>query len=685
MTGRPALWAALAAVALLWPSRVVGVLDGVPLDGRAEAVAIGLVAPALWWLDRQVFNRRAACVLILALLAWKTGGAVAITQQGLCAYSSANVPLNGINQGIPIFEPSGVLRSWDVRADWRGKQPECTAILTRPLPTLNAFPAWFLNVTDPIVGRGALTMSVRGAVTIAEPRSLTFGLAPGQSLTGLVDQTTVTGGPIALAAGTHAIDLRMDLSGSERRFEPQLDGRPMADMALVTIAPPGQLDRVLAPWAWLVTPTLVLALLGVALAAATRSLRARAPQLLTVSGMTMAAVALALLPDPRWHRAAGLVGIAALVVPWPSHLRNLRGAFLLVGVPWLAFLAVWSLPQVGQFSVYSPDDWLTYQVAGYRIFMHGYWLEGGNAVFDFQPFYRWMTGALHLLFGDSSVGEVYWDGTCLLIGALLAFYVVRSAAGFRWGLAAAIATLATLTLATPWYFLGRGLSEIAAAGWAFLAMFCLLRGRRGHAGWVATAALLAVLMFYTRLNHLLFAAFLPAFLLPLRVPATLSRLRSAVARLRWKRVAGYATIFSCGVVLFMTRTWYYTGVFSLFYGTSLRHNDTGLRPWTLFEGEVWSKVGHSLLATIFMNEPPRPDPRAILMLAGAIVLLAVLAQLPLGRRVPAVLVIAAVGGSVGALLAHAHGYPGRFSIHLIPLVCALAMVGAAQVARRAGL
>jgi hypothetical protein len=38
----------------------------------------------------------------------------------------------------------------------------------------------------------------------------------------------------------------------------------------------------------------------------------------------------------------------------------------------------------------------------------------------------------------------------------------------------------------------------------------------------------------------------------------------------------------------------FTGVFSLFHGTALCHNDTGLRPWTLFDGEVWARVGHSL-------------------------------------------------------------------------------------------
>ena len=48
-----------------------------------------------------------------------------------------------------------------------------------------------------------------------------------------------------------------------------------------------------------------------------------------------------------------------------------------------------------------------YQRFAYRIVMQGYWLEGGSTVFYFQAFYRWIVGLLHVVFGDSSVGEWY--------------------------------------------------------------------------------------------------------------------------------------------------------------------------------------------------------------------------------------------------------------------------------------
>lgn len=676
-----AMWSVLGVVAVLWPGRLVGPLDGAPLDGRLEAVVIGLVLPSLWWLDRRAVSAAWARAVIIALLAWKALGPAVLVQQGLCATTTAAAPLHGINQGIPIEEPFGALRSWDLRADLTAPQPACTAILTRPLPTQDAFPAWFLNVTDPMRVPREFTMRVRGSVVTNAPHTLDIAIDRDVTLTGRIDGAPFEGASMPLAAGVHEFDLSLALTGNNWRFEPTLDGRPLWDAALVTTSPAGAVDRVAAAWGWLVPVILIGALVAGLVA---RLVTAMRPTLLTAAWVAIAtggAIVLALMPNEGLHRAAGLIGLGAVAVTVPARLRNLRGAFLLVGLPWLAFFATLSLRQVGHVSVYSPDDWLTYQVAGHRIYMQGYWLEGGNAVFDFQPFYRWMTGALHLVFGDSSVGEVYWDAACLLMGALLAFHFARTVAGFRWGIAAAAATLATFTLGTPWYFLGRGLSEIAAAGWAFLAIFFLLRAGRGRMVWAVSAAVMAVLMFYTRLNHLLFAGFLLAAGFSLRTPATVAAVSQAMGRLRRLPAMVFAGGFVAGVLFFMWRTWHYTGVFSLFHGTSLNVNDTGLRPWTLLDGEAWSKVGHSLATLILMNEPPRADPRALVMVGGALIAVAALLQTPVARRVPAAVVILAAGASVSAFFAHAHGYPGRFSIHLVPFASALVMIAGAQLLR----
>ena len=130
------------------------------------------------------------------------------------------------------------------------------------------------------------------------------------------------------------------------------------------------------------------------------------------------------------------------MLPLRPRVRNVFGAFVAVGVPWLTFVVVSTRPAIGQLTLYRfGNDWSSFQRYAYRIVLQGYWLEGGSPTFWFQPLYRWIAGLLHVVFGDSSVGEGYWDAACVLTGALFAFRVVRQYAGFRWGLIGAVVTL----------------------------------------------------------------------------------------------------------------------------------------------------------------------------------------------------------------------------------------------------
>lgn len=682
-----AVWSAALVVGLLWPGRAVYPLDGLPLNGIAEAVALGVAVPLLWMLAPRFLGERWVRIAIACLLALKIAGSTFLTQQGLCARFQTTAPFHNRVLTIPIDEPNGALRSWDVRADWRADAPACTAIIDRPYAAWSAFPAWFVNFTDFLddpdrVGvrldesTRRLSLDVTGDLTVVDAGRFSLDLDRDMVLTGHVDSTNVesSGGTqvnVPLEPGVHSIVLRLMMTGNRWKFVPTWNGRSAFRAATLTVGSPRAVDRWLAPLFGNATAGLIVLLL-VAWIWRIVSSYAAEPQLLAwtvAASVVLAAIGF----SGRGERAAGLLLFGAVAVPVSAASRNWRGALMLVGIPWLVFFVVRALPQVGHTSLYSVDDWLTYQVAGYRIYLNGFWLEGGNRVFDFQPLYRWITGALHLVFGDSSVGEVYWDVACLLAGGFVAFTLVERVASFRWAVGAAAATLATFTLGTIWYFVGRGLSEIAAAGFAFFATLAIVRaGRRPEVA--AAAGILAVLMFYARLNQLVFAVFLAALWLPLDVPSSWRRLSRAIGAINLRPVVIYLGMFAVGVGLFALRTWWYSGVFSLLYGTSLKNNDTGLRWSTLGSTIVWKRIAHSLGALVWMNDPPAPDPRALLVVAGAVLSVLALLQVPRVSRLPASIALATIGATISSFIAHTHAYPGRMSIHLVPFAVAMTIL-----------
>ncbi|HET9830473.1 MAG TPA: hypothetical protein VFP91_02135, partial [Vicinamibacterales bacterium] len=454
------LWAGVLLLAVLWPSHVLSPLDGVPLDGRMEALVIGLAIPMLVWLHRPFLGRPLVRAAIVALLLIKTADTALLTQQGLCGRFSQlpSGPYSTEVLTIPVDEPQGVLRSWDVRAGMWADAPKCTAIVDRSYSEASAFPAWFVNITDfASTGPRALAFELSGYARVNERGLFVLDVDRGMTVSGRIGSNEVSshdGTPMlaALDAGTHRLDLRATMTGEAWRLVPTWNGQDAFKTITLTTDEPRGIDR--AAGLFRAVEIVLIAFLLVGWIASLVFEYRNSPAL--IAWCVLAAGVLAAIgPSPRFGRVAVLLLAVAVVVPVATSDRQVRGALMLVGVPWLAMIAASALQHVGHFMAYSNDDWLAYQVAGYRIFMHGYWLEGGSKVFDYQPLYRWMSGALHIVFGDSSVGELLWDAICLLLGAVVAFVLVERVAGFRWGIAAAVATLATFWIGTIWYFPGR--------------------------------------------------------------------------------------------------------------------------------------------------------------------------------------------------------------------------------------
>jgi hypothetical protein len=665
---RELVLATVAVAALWWPGRIAGLLDGAPLTGQVEAILLGFVAPALWWFHRSFFRSRAAQVGVAAIVILKIAAAFP-AQEGWCVRFDPHRPI--------VRDSTGRPHSWDVRADWRSPNPSCSAVMTTPYTTFKEFPAWFFNL-PPIDNNlpsfedrppGATTdLTVVGFINATDSGLLEIVTGPGMAMTLVVDgqpadHPNELSHRVQLTAGIHFVQASGTLTENHWQFMPSWNRALFGSSGFptATLARPGTIDRPLMRRAlgWLTTLVIlafVLAWVGSAfLAWSTRPIIAWTVVASVVLGYVAPRAGNQFVTSSLAGWSIASLALAAFI-PIAPNARKLRTVFVLIGVPWLVFVAVGAIDHAGRFSLYAGgDDMWTYQRFAYRVYLQGYWLEGGQATFWFQPLYRWISGGLHMLFGDSSIGEYLWDGASLLAAALFAHEACARVAGFRWGLAAATLSLVLFMNGTGWEHFGIGLSENAATGLMYMAALTAISTER-MPGTIA-AGILATLSFYTRLNNLPMALAIAAF-------AT-----------SWRRAAAILGTVATGVFLFALRTWYYTGVFSVFHGTQFGN----LAVWQagLPFVENVSRMFGSAWMVLAMSDPPVLKWYAVPLFAAVLVSIAVLARVSWLRALPISLAIFFLAGWSGSLVARGTAYSGRFSTIMIGAACAVCVSAAA--------
>ena len=690
--GRTFLWCALALLVLLWPAKVPGIFDGAPLDGGVEAVVVGLLVPALCWFYPAFFGHRAVAMAIVALALLRVADAQ-LTQGGLCVRFDP--------QRTIVKDQTGRPHSWDVRADWRSPDPACSAVMTAPWTEFKRFPVWFFNLPpaenyklptpDDRPPYTTLKMTVVGYLDVKAPGSLDLQVGQYTPTAMVVDgrpaeQSGESSYRIDVLPGLHLVQIDSTLYSNRWQFNAAFNHHPLGSRGfpLTTIERPGTRDRGLlrsvVGWSTTILTTVLVAAWLIA------ALRAWGDVTTLAWALAWSAWLAYLAPRPgneyitsdlaRWSVTA--LGLAALL-PMREHLRTIRGAFVVIGIPWLVFIGVAAFDHLAKFSFYAGgDDHWTFQRAAYRIYLQGYWLEGGEPTFWFQPGYRWIAGALHMLFGDSSLGEFHWDGICLAIVALFAHQSVSRIAGFKWGLAAAATVLTLVMQGPPWLYWGTGLSENAAAGLIYAAALAAMLAENWRLR--LAAGVLATLGFYVRLNNLPLALAIAAFAIPPHVRAVdLWKPKGWLASVSVRTVIWIVGVVLTGVVLFTARTYYYTGVFSFFHGTTMNTNAV----WQpgLSMGDLALRMLDSGYMVLSMNDPPRFVWYAIPMLAAAPIAIAALAGVPVVRNLPLSLVLFFLAGISGALVARGVAYSGRFSTIMIGSACAITIGAVALLTR----
>jgi len=214
-----------------------------------------------------------------------------------------------------------------------------------------------------------------------------------------------------------------------------------------------------------------------------------------------------------------------------------------------------------------------------------------------------------------------------------------------------------------------------------MAALCAMRSRGRSTAAAIGAGVLATLAFYTRLNNLLMALGVAVFALPpwLRVRA-LARPLAWWRHVSWRTLTIVPAVIGLGLLGFAWRNWYYTGVFSVFHGTQRRIVAIWQPEMPLRTILYW--MGYNVLVVLSVNDPPRFDIFASPVLVGAVVAVLSIARLPRLRELPAAAVLFFFATIAGSFIARGWAYPPRFSMHVIPITCALAVCALASVVRR---
>ena len=334
------LWGALSALALLWPDRISGPIDGVPLDRAVEAIAVCAILPMLWVLHSRFLLTRFARGCVLALLLWKIGSAALFVQDGWCVRFTPERPYAKDATGAP--------HAWDLRADWLAPDPMCSAVMTRSYHELAEFPAWFFNLPpasdswpapDERPPGAKVGMSVRGFLNARDAGVLRIDIG-GDS----VRSMQVDGRPFEtdtpLAAGLHIVALDAVMTGESWRLVPLWNGQDLWSASVTTtIDRPSRFTLLVHRWiGWIPLGLAVAFLLAWAASALKRI--GSLPILAWAAGASLVIGWLILSDHLGAARWAVVALAAAALVPVPPRLRNLSGALIMIGIPWTAFILV---------------------------------------------------------------------------------------------------------------------------------------------------------------------------------------------------------------------------------------------------------------------------------------------------------------------------------------------------------
>jgi hypothetical protein len=151
------------------------------------------------------------------------------------------------------------------------------------------------------------------------------------------------------------------------------------------------------------------------------------------------------------------------------------------------------------------------------------------------------------------------------------------------------------------------------------------------------------------------------------------------AMIAWRTLVAVPVVLALGLAFFAWRNWHYNGSFSVFGGSSLQV----LALWQpgMSLAAVVPRWIDSVLMVITVRDPPRFDWKSLPVLFGAAAAPLAVVGVPRLRDVPALPALFFLAAISAAFVARGSAYPGRFSVHIIGVTCALAVIGIQRLLR----
>lgn len=594
--------AAITALALLGAAALPGIasapVDGLPWDRPLEFILVALVLPAALLLSWRAFGRGWMAALALAALGAQIAGTLLLPEAGF---------------GVRVYTSPEKLET----RQWQGTYettlwPWQSVVMTQPYEHTRQFPLeWFIT-DDYDFGQRWFALEVRGAVMLQPGERLVFQVAGEQeasfTLT-LPDGRAEPGLLLRPGESPPAIDpsatyahITANVEGwfifageSDHQLIPLIarpDGSTISPFTTDQVwqsAPPQGLLVTARALAWLADALLLLAAaLGLAWAlwSKYRAGRIAAIDLFLATWALGAFWAAAYFTPTQVEgfilpAALGLL-TARFLGGFVPGLRLSRALLAGVGLVLLVLLLRLDLGDLREIELF-PDgqDNFRYQVIARYIFTSGDPLQFNRPPLIYKFLYPYLTGGMHVLFGQSPAAQFFLNAWCALLTAVALSKILGQRGvpyGLRW--AAAGLWLALVTGPSFFVFYFRfGLIEPLAVLLYSLAILLSIQHRRGV--WLAAGAALTLL----RLDYavLLFST------LWLGMPALQGSPGQAVAQLlreslrRWRGLAAAGLAVSVLPVGLTLLFWLRRGVLiTSAYDT--RHGSLE----SVFEG--WSRI-----------------------------------------------------------------------------------------------